>query len=290
MTYIYASGGFYHAIEDELPALKAEVKASCGRHIRRIDRFIQLAMIGSHRCLNNSPMAVDNPCSLYLASGDSPKSNTITALQQVFLFRQPLKPLQFINLVSNAAAFYIGQSLGIHGSSIFTSSPPFAIDNALHIAALDLADNSTRQALVGIVDECAEPVFIQREMLGLADNAPVGEGSYWFHLGKTPDNALAQILENRYFTDREQALAFAKSQCHGHSLVATGKGIKPEDAHFFDAIGGKSWHYMHDLARHSSATGYALHTFLQHAEHGRHLLHIDLSHEGHCNVLVLQRL
>lgn len=284
MSYIYASGAFHHAISDQLPELKDTVKASCGKHVRRIDRFIQLALIGSHRCMQGRTPAL--PCSLYLSSGDGPKSNTITALRQVFLHNEALMPLQFINLVSNAAAFYIGQALALQGGSLFLSSSSFAIDKAMQLAALDLADGSCQQALVGCVDECADPIHVQREMLGLADDAAVGEGSYWFLLGNDAGNAIARIRANVHFADRASADAWL--QQHGRAdCVAPGKGIA--DAAYLAAY-GRPWHYQQQLAAHNSSTGYALDAFLHDASLGNSLLHIDCSKEGHYQLLLVERL
>ena len=48
--YILNSAVYYLEVDQEIQNLKQEVKDSCKKHVRRIDRFIQLSLIGSHRC------------------------------------------------------------------------------------------------------------------------------------------------------------------------------------------------------------------------------------------------
>ena len=102
--YIFSSGTLQNNITEEgLPNLKEAVKESCGQHIRRIDRFIQLALIGSLRCARNKTLP-DNT-GIYIASSQGPKGNIARSLEQIYKDKQPLMPLNFINMVGNAAAF-----------------------------------------------------------------------------------------------------------------------------------------------------------------------------------------
>ena len=287
MIYIYASGSFYQAIEDQLFSLKAEVKASCGKHIRRVDRFTQLALIGAHRCRQD--ITVEHPCGLYLSSGDGPQTNTIDSLQTTFLDRQPLMPLNFVNMVSNAAAFYVAQSLAVDGANIFVSSPSFALDKALQLAELDLLDGSIRQALVGCVDECAAPLYLQRDLLGLAKDAPVGEGSYWFLVGASADNALAVIRKNLYLPDWQAVQQVLAEHANTDYCFAAGHGLQTEHRSWLQGLTGEFWPYTDALARHNACTGFAVDGFLQQRPE-KQLLHIDRSNEGHFSLLLIERL
>jgi len=50
-VWIRASGDYCAAVDDPLPPLKALVQQLLGVRVRRIGRFIQLALIGAARCV-----------------------------------------------------------------------------------------------------------------------------------------------------------------------------------------------------------------------------------------------
>lgn len=288
MMYIYASGAFQQPIYDELPSLKEEVKQSCGRHVRRIDRFIQLAMIGSHRCINGQTLA--HPCSLYLASSDGCKTNTVSALHQVFVEQQPLMPLNFVNLVSNAAAFYVAQSLDIDGASLFVISTAGAFEKALNMAALDLSDGTTDQALVGIVDECAAPIALQRQLLGVPEPNPVGESSFWLLTGTSAENAIAVIHDNRTVNGWPAVLSWLQQHADDDACIASGADLSAEQHATINALSGRDWSYTDVLPSQHGQTGYAVDAFLNQPQLGKRLLHIGYSSDGLFQLLLLERL
>lgn len=284
MMYIYASAAFHQAIDNELPNLKDEVKRSCGRHVRRIDRFIQLAMIGSHRCMDGQHIAPAS--SLYLASSGGSKTNTVAALDQVFIEKQPIMPLNFVNLVSNAAAFYVAQSLQIDGVSLFVSSTASALEKALHLAALDLADNTSTQALVGSVDECAAPIALQRQLLN-AGSQPLGESSYWFLTGSQPEGAIGCIHDN-HAASWDDAWPWLQQHANTDSCIAIGSGLNEAQQQQLASLPGTLQAYTRDMPVQEGLSGHALHHFLQQDHHSQ-LLHIECSDEGQCRLLRLLR-
>ena len=53
---IRAAAGVSWRIEGELPSLREQVREACGQSIRRVNRLIQLALIGSGRCARGSEL------------------------------------------------------------------------------------------------------------------------------------------------------------------------------------------------------------------------------------------
>lgn len=287
MMYIYAYGAFQQDVFDQLPALKEQVKLSCGQHVRRIDRFTQLAIIGASRCVIGQ--SVKPHCNLYLSSADTAKTNTVKALHQVFVEKQPIMPLQFVNMVSNAASFYIAQLLQLHGAGLFINSQYAALEKALRLAALDLADNSCQQALLGIVDECAEPIALQRKMLNAEAPHAIGESSFWLLTGLNADQALASIEDNRVFTCWDDAKAYIDSVADATTLIAAAASLLNEQRNYLQGLDAPYWSYSDTIARQNGQIGYALQPFLAKEKQQKRLLHIERSAHGHFHLLLVQR-
>lgn len=288
MMYIYAYGAFQQDIDDHLPALKDQVKQSSGQHVRRIDRFTQLAIIGSSQCVVGHKL---KPlCNLYLSSSDTGKTNTVKALQQVFVDKQPIMPLQFVNMVSNAASFYIAQLLHLQGAGLFISSQYAALEKALALAALDLADHSCQHALLGIVDECAEPIALQRKMLNAGEDQPVGESSFWLLAGLDADNAIARIEDNHLLTCWDEVIAYIARAANANTCIAAAASLLDTQLQHLHASHAHYWPYSEALARQNGQIGYALRAFLAKETEQSRLLHIERNAQGHFHLLLIQRL
>ncbi len=177
-----AQGHYAASIGEQLPELKALVKESVGSHVRRIDRFIQLALIGAGR----TAQAGLEAGGVYFASGNGDVEITAELLHSIYQRGEPPKPLSFVNSVSNAAGFYIGQTLQLHGPSQFVTSRYFALESALQVAALALVQGRVASALVGAVDGVLLPMSDHRARLSLAPETPVAEASFWLQLCADP--------------------------------------------------------------------------------------------------------
>src|SRR5262245_23108268 len=112
-----AHGDYCAAVDDALPDLRTLAKEATGGHVRRVGRFIQLALIGACRCTGDAKPAPDT--AVYIASRRGDLEVTIEVMEQVFRDGQQPKPLSFINTVSNAACYYVARHFGLHGRSCF---------------------------------------------------------------------------------------------------------------------------------------------------------------------------
>ena len=147
---ILATGSYCESVDGDLPQLKALVEAATGSTVRRIGRFIQLALIGAGRCIK--PGAAQANTGVYLASGRGDLEITLTVLRDIFERHEAPMPLSFINTVSNSACYYLARTLRISGPSAFATSRYSPFESALRLAGLDFARGLTA-ALVGAVDE-----------------------------------------------------------------------------------------------------------------------------------------
>lgn len=172
-----------------LPELKAEVKALCGGHVRRIDRLIQLALVGSARCVAGRSLPAG--CGIYLGSGLGTVGSTSVLQEQIFRFGVLPKPAEFINTLSNTAGFYVARNLGLDGQCLFATRDYTSFEAVVELATVDLDAGRVPAALVGVVDECTLPLEQHARRLH-REHAPVlAEGSHWLLLGPDGDGGPA---------------------------------------------------------------------------------------------------
>ncbi len=180
-VFIYAASSFITVAEgDILPPLKQLVVEKSGASVRRVGRFIQLALIGTGECLQGQ--SYEPATAVYLASENGDMETQIDVLNAMYREQQPPKPLSFINTVSNAACFYIGNAFHLSGESSFISAVGLAFERALSVALVDLQLGRVPAALVGVVDICYLPLQQHRIRIGAEPDYSVGEGSTWLWL------------------------------------------------------------------------------------------------------------
>ncbi len=206
--WIRGTGDYCAAVDPEPPPLKEVVHEALGTSVRRVGRFIQLALVGTGRCVGSH--APPEETAVYLASARGDLATTLNVVETLFRDGRPPMPLNFINTVSNAPSFYIARHYGLAGRSQFVCSRCFALESVLELACLDMAAGYMESALVGSVDIASAPVRDHRVRLGLAPEAPVGEGSHWLWLwaGEAPPDAQGELVAARTFVDRGELLAW----------------------------------------------------------------------------------
>jgi hypothetical protein len=213
--YLRAHGEITHAVHETLPELKELVVDAIGQPIRRISRFMQLALIGAGRCARGKGLPSDT--AVYLASGRGDLEITIDVMKHVFCDGQAPKPLSFVNTVSNSAAFYVAKCLRLESRSAFVSSRYFAFEDALQLALVDFQLGTVSSALIGAVDNAVLPLDAHRQRLELDDTAALAEGSHWLWLTRDADaeaNVNAQIKVHDVYSasDREQLMRWIVAQ------------------------------------------------------------------------------
>ncbi len=285
---ILAHGHYSAAVHDDaLPPLKTLVKDTTGEAVRRVGRFIQLALIGAGRCLQQQSAPADT--AVYLTSGRGDLETTLEVLSQMIEHGLPPKPLTFINTVSNSACFYVAKQFALHGRSQFVTRCYAPLESALQLAALDLQTQSVGTALVGSVDICTEPLRDHRKRIDVAQDTLVGEGSHWFLLAQrdAPDSALATIDHVVTLADRNALTHWL--QQHSTQLVslalACGQHTDAETAHWLQThIAHQHFFTTDNTPWYDSHCGNTLGLFLQ-QKPTQTLLHIDSDADGRFNAL-----
>lgn len=218
MLDILATGDYYAAIDDHRadPDLRDELARACSQRLRRIDRFTQLCLIGSHRCAGDLPLPPQT--GLYLGSRFASISNTISVHTQMIEHGQVPKPANFINTLSNSAGFYVGKNLQLEGKNLFVSRIDASTEAVFQIARLDLDNRQVETVLLGIVDEAPHPLADHRRRLGVAADTPLAEASHWFLVRRagaaesSPGEALARVTEMQTLADSDELSTWLGSQ------------------------------------------------------------------------------
>lgn len=207
MLEIIAIGDQYQAVDPSagLVNLKAAATEVCREHFRRIDRFTQMALIGSSRCVEG--VSLETRTGLYIGSRFASLGNTTKVHEKMVGAGSVPKPAGFINTLSNAAGYFVARNLGLGHRNLFVSRGDASIVAALQLAAMDVATGAVSQALVGAVEEAILPLEHQRVRLGLDPETEIGEGSHWLLVAPQGSaNSLASITEMVTLVD-EKALA-----------------------------------------------------------------------------------
>jgi hypothetical protein len=107
-----------HEILTEAPSdLRARLKVMTGQNFRRINRFIELALIGAFLCRERA-QTIAPDCALYLACDSSMLADSIKTLQGLVYDRRPPSPFEFMNISGNMAGYYVGEQLGLNGPQL----------------------------------------------------------------------------------------------------------------------------------------------------------------------------
>ena len=182
MICVTAVGHYLHPMREgePLPSLAAALKDVCRESYRRIDRFIELALLGSGRCAQGRRLAPD--CGLYLGSGLGPMADNIACQEQLIRDHELPMPFDFINTLGNSAGYYVAKDLGLSGQNLFISRRGASFQAVLQAALVDLECGAVDQALLGVVEEATKPFAEHRRRQGLAADTLVAEGSHWLLL------------------------------------------------------------------------------------------------------------
>jgi hypothetical protein len=188
-----------------LPDLDSLLRPLCAERYRRIDRFTELALLGSGLCAQGRILSPG--CALYLGSQLGPIGNNIQVQETLFKNRQLPKPFHFVNTLGSSAGYYVCKNLGLGGQALFLSGGGASLQAVLMSALTDMDLGIVSQALVGVVEESAFPLGDWRAGLNLPGQASMAEGSHWLLLeaGAAPKGGASIALKKRDFLNEEGA-------------------------------------------------------------------------------------
>lgn len=208
------------------PELKDQLAHVCRQRYRRIDRFIQLALLGAGRCAAEFEL---NPgTALYLATGKGPALNNIQMQEDIFRHRTEPKPIQFINAVSNSVGYYIMKEHSLNGQNLLVSREQHAFEAALALSAVDLHGGRCGSALLGMVDELSHPLEHQCRRLDVPLDTRLGEGSHWFLLSANDDgHSIGCVRNTQLFNSERTMLSWLPSRTESLAMFF-GAGVNAE--------------------------------------------------------------
>ncbi len=280
-VYIGATADYVERVDSDAPLtdLKALVADAVGTPVRRIGRFIQMALIGAGRCVKTLELPAHT--AVYLGSARGDLEVAIEVMQSLVRDGQAPKPLSFINTVSNAASFYVAQSLQLMSRSTFVCNRYFAFETMLQLAALDVHDGRADTALLGAVDIVTSPIADHRIRLGLDRDAPVADASHWLFLQTQATEAtLGRLLAAEPFVDADAMRAWLASQSIAADWqLACGQFMpQAEAAAWQRELDLQPFDYRAERAYYDSQSGAAISEFLRH-QRGT-LLHLNRDPSG----------
>lgn len=289
--FIRGCGDYYAAVADAPPELGALVKETLGAQVRRIGRFVQLALIGAARSFNGEASRADT--SVYLTSGRGDMEMTADVMVQLYRDSMPPRPLSFINTVSNSACFYIAKQFGLRGRSSFVCNRYFSFESALELALLDMEAGWAPSALIGSVDIALAPLDVHRRRLQLAPGTPIAEGSHWLRLeaGDAGEPGPRLVAMDRLI-DADALQAWIKAHAaDGAAALAVGQFADEAETRAVAARAGVStvFDYRADRAYYDSQSGAAISAFLAQRPIGMNiLLHVNRDAEGRFAVFAVR--
>ena len=244
MIYIHSVGTLGRVEGEELD-VKAAWKAISAKMIRRTDRFIQLALLGAHEALNARTLSQNT--ALYMASGQGNLAVFKRLRDQRYIHKQPPKPVDFINSLSNTAGFYVAQYFGLTGKNLNVSRLNNVAETLLLLAQNDLELGHETEILLGGVDELQEPYPFTRKTLGICDDTVLGEGSNWLLLSAKEEDALASLVYEKerfslqelqvYLLTQDKDIVYSFAQKSASLLQKELHNIVDE-AHVFNSVNG----------------------------------------------------
>jgi hypothetical protein len=283
-------GGYYGAVADAPPELGPLVKETLGAQVRRIGRFVQLALIGAARSLDGQTPPQET--GVYLTSGRGDMEMTIDVMNQLYRDGQPPRPLSFINTVSNSACFYIAKQFGLRGRSAFVCNSQFSFEAALYLAMLDMEAGVASSALVGSVDIALAPLDVHRRRLRLAPDAPVAEGSHWLWLqADEASKAGPRITSAEMLADVEALERWMRTHASEAAMVAIGQCADADEVATIAARAGvtRRFDYLGGRAYYDSQSGDAAAAFLsRRPADATTLLHVNYDAEGRFAVFAVR--
>lgn len=178
---IRAHGCFETIAQEPAGSLDKPLRAVVARPPRRINRYIRLALIGVHRCINklDQPLANDTP--LYIASEQGSAAEAVDLMDDIVVRGRWPKPMSFVNVSSNMVGYYLAAGLGLNGRNMNVARTHDAFGAMLDLARLEqsMHEGSEDSMLLGSVVECVWPLSDHRLRCDVPVDIPMVESSYW---------------------------------------------------------------------------------------------------------------
>jgi hypothetical protein len=282
--YVHSTAVLFGAPTDNLKVLETEVKQKTGLYFRRVNRFILLSLAGAHQCVADHATGPDTAVCLTTENGTV--GDTETTLGQLFHDRSYPKPYNFINTMSNTAAFYIAQSLKLQSRNITMSAVQFAFERGLELMRTDLRRGSAENALVGGVDEA----LFSEDNLQSRFGERLVDGSAWIYLSRDKHSAIGEMRDIKSFSGMPGAMAWLQGQdLPAHPVLAFGLRVSAQEQQQWRSIyhGAETFDYIKEYGYFDSAPACGICGFFQRYTN-KTLAHVNKDASGRYVLLVAQ--
>jgi hypothetical protein len=283
--YIHSVSTFTAEGHTDTNYLKEEIRRYTKENFRRVNRFILLTLLGARQCIN--AYTLDGDTAIYLTTEHGILGETADVLDEIYAISSLPKPFGFINTMSNTAAFYLAQNLGIRGRNITMSSQHLSFERGLELLKVDFAGGVERSALIGGVDEAS------LSRTSMEDHAERGwrmvNGSGWFYVKRERDGACGAFTAIRSFGSGTSCMRWiSEKERSSVDVVSFGALIVDEEAAALRKIlkPAAEFDYLSDYGYCGSATACGISMFVK-LFPGKTLLHINRDQRGNYAVIEL---
>lgn len=190
MLKLSAAAAVHESLGDVPNDLRAQLKEMTGQNFRRINRFIELSLLGALQCRDTAGTIAPDTA-LYLACDSPMLADSIKILQGIQNERRPPSPFEFMNISGNMAGYYVAHQLGLNGPQLAVHRNHAGFEAALEL--LMLHSTQHRRALIGYVEEGVWPLSEQRLRHGYATDTALFECSHWFYFDQDCTATIAVI-------------------------------------------------------------------------------------------------
>ncbi|MBM4314764.1 MAG: hypothetical protein FJ122_12740 [Deltaproteobacteria bacterium] len=285
--YIHSASAFIGEANAEVNTLKEAIRRYTRESFRRGNRFILLSLLGALRCVHRHSLEPNT--AVYLTTEHGNLGDTVTVLDEIYAAHSLPKPYGFINTMSNTAAFYLAQNLGIRGRNITVSSQQVSFERGLELLKADLATGAEANALIGGVDEASLNGFVSE---GQNHHGwRMVDGSSWFYVKSEREGACGAFRENRSFRDGHACRRWiGEAERPPTDILSFGSLIGDEEASGWrEALRPVAeFDYLGEYGYSGSAAACGVGLFMDRFR-GRTLLHINKDPRGHYSVLEVER-
>jgi hypothetical protein len=258
--------------------------------LRRIGRFIQIALIGARRCVGNAGPPPET--AIFFTTGRGDFEMTVEMMDHLLRNGEAPKPLSLINSVSNAACFYVAKHFGLHGANVCVGASHFSFEAALQLSVVDLRARRTAQALVGSADIVIPPLAVHRRRLERREYEPLGEASHWLWLSLDPAEREGPILAAvELFFDAEELQTWLSTlDLDSNTVFAAGQHLASHEADRLRTMTGltKTLNYRAKRPYYDCQAGAVISSFLS-GQEGEAMLYVNCDPGGRFAAMLVRR-
>ncbi len=191
--------------------------------LRRMSRLTRAGITAAISSLAQAGVA--RPGAIITGTGKGSLSDTEKFMQSIREFEEgTLNPSPFIQSTYNSLNGLIGLHFDVDCYNTTFVHRGFSLEHAILDAMLLLREGQVKHALVGSFEEITQQHFTIKEKLGYWNGPIAGEGSFFFLLSGSPENAKAKLSGLRILFEPSAQDLFAAA----HGLLDKA-GLRTQD-------------------------------------------------------------